>query len=84
MRYIFNVNVKCSFSAFYDVRKPIYLVPDRKAAGAAHDVRRHLGWRGQVLMPDYPSGMSDINDMLKGGKGMVLHTFLKEAVLART
>ena len=44
-------------------RKPIYIIPDRHEERNALELSAGLGWRGKVLLLDYPEDCKDINDV---------------------
>jgi DNA primase len=49
-------------------RKPIYVIPDRGEERAALKLVSGMGWRGKMVRLEYPTGMKDANDFLKGGR----------------
>lgn len=53
------------FKAEYldEFRKHIYIVPDKREESSALSLARHLGWRGKVLLLNFPDGCKDINDV---------------------
>lgn len=53
------------FNATYldEFRKYIYIIPDKGEEKSALSLARHLGWRGRVLLLDWPDGCKDINDI---------------------
>jgi DNA primase len=44
-------------------RKPIYIIPDRHEERNAIELSAGLGWRGKVLLLNYPEDCKDINDV---------------------
>lgn len=52
-------------SWFENIRKKIYLIPDRGEEKDAYKFASKLGWRGKVLMLDYPDDCKDPNDILR-------------------
>ena len=54
-------------TALDNIRKPIYIVPDKGEEEDAQNLASKLGWRGHVLYIDYPDGTKDINDLLVKG-----------------
>lgn len=61
---------KLSFKAEWleDVRKPIYIIPDKDEEHAAMRLASRLGWRGKVIRLNYPAGLKDPADFLQHGK----------------
>jgi len=60
-------------SLFDDIRKRIYVIPDFREEEDAISLVSQLGWRGKLLVPDYPVGCKDLNDILmKYGQDKVL------------
>lgn len=46
-----------------DIRKTIYIIPDRDELQGAMRLQEQLGWRGRVLRLDYPDECKDSNDI---------------------
>ena len=46
-----------------DFRIPIYIIPDFKEDQDAYKLANQLGWRGNVLLLNYPKGTKDPNDI---------------------
>jgi hypothetical protein len=46
---------------FADIRKKLWIIPDTGEEKSAFKVKSELGWRGGVLLPDYPEGEKDLN-----------------------
>ena len=76
-----------------DVRKKIYIIPDlgeetiiRKGkngrnefgTGAPYKLNAELGWRGEVMLLDYPEGTKDCADFYLKGKLDMLNAQLSE------
>ena len=49
---------------FDNIRKPIYLIPDLGEEDAAYKFKQQLGWRGNVLILNFPEGTKDCADIL--------------------
>lgn len=49
-------------------RKPIIIIPDEDEEDTAFELAKNLGWRGQVLLMDYPDGKKDVNGFLEADK----------------
>ena len=54
---------RISPSVFDYIRKRIIIVPDSNEEFEAHRLASKLGWRGKVLLLQYPDGCKDINDI---------------------
>ena len=54
-------------SALNFFRGRIIIVPDKDEEPEARHLADQLGWRGSVLLLDYPEGAKDPNDLLKLG-----------------
>jgi hypothetical protein len=52
----------------FGYRKNIYVIPDKGEEKKALRLISDLGWRGQMVNLDFPTGMKDTNDFLKAGK----------------
>lgn len=48
---------------FAEYRKQIILIPDQGEELSARRCWKNLGWRGTILLPDYPEGCKDVNDI---------------------
>lgn len=47
-----------------DIRKKMYIIPDNGEEQEANILASKLGWRGEVIYPDYPVDAKDPNDLL--------------------
>jgi len=47
-----------------DIRKTIYIIPDRGEDRGARKLRENLSWRGKILYLDYPDECNDPNSVL--------------------
>lgn len=47
-----------------DIRKKMYIIPDNGEEREANILASRLGWRGNVIYPDYPVDAKDPNDLL--------------------
>jgi len=50
-----------------EYRKQIIILPDKGEEDTARKLASRLGWRGKVLVLDYPDGCKDPNDLLVKG-----------------
>lgn len=48
-----------------DIRKTIYIIPDRDEINGAIRLQERLDWRGRILRLNYPDGCKDSNDVLR-------------------
>ncbi len=65
---------------FKDIRKKIYLIPDKGEEEDAHKLAHKLGWRARVLTLDFPEDTKDEMDVYsKYGKQSLLE-LIKEKV----
>ena len=55
-----------------EFRKPIYIIPDKGEEGTALYLSSKLGWRGHVLLIDYPDDVKDPAGFLEVGKPNLL------------
>lgn len=54
------------------IQKRINILPDHGEEREAHELASRLGWRGKVIMLNYPYGTKDANDLLKTGQESIL------------
>lgn len=59
-------------------RKRIIIIPDKNEEDTAIRLRDGLGWRGDVLILDYPDNTKDPNDLLVKGYGVWLKEELEK------
>lgn len=50
-------------SMFSDIRKHIVVIPDYNEEVSARKFVNELGWRGKLLLIDWPDGCKDLNDV---------------------
>jgi len=44
-------------------RKPIFIIPDKGEERRAIEIQSQLGWRGMMLLIDWPEGTKDLNNI---------------------
>lgn len=64
---------------FSEIRKPIYLIPDKGEEIDAYKIKQSLGWRGRVLLLDYKEDEKDCADVNLSRGSEVLHRLISDA-----
>jgi hypothetical protein len=76
-----SISGKDTSSGVYDqLRKKIYVIPDRGEMEEARRLADSLGWRGHLIELDYPEGCKDANDFLKMGRRMELIRQIRKGI----
>jgi hypothetical protein len=65
---------------FNQLRKKLYVIPDRNEEDEGRILSTGLDWRGHLILLDYPDGFKDANDYLKAGHRMELIHQIKRAL----
>jgi len=63
-----------------EIRRPIYMLPDQDEERLAFQHAGQLGWRGNVVLLDWQSGIKDPNDFLAHGKRQELESQLQQRI----
>jgi hypothetical protein len=62
-----------------DIRKLIYIIPDKDEIAGARRLKEKLDWRGRILQLDYPDGTKDSNGILCKHGVNLLKELIEEA-----
>jgi len=61
-----------------EFRKPILIIPDKGEDETAYKLLKGLGWRGTVIVLDYPSGCKDPADLVQDGFKEMIFDAIKD------
>ena len=65
---------------FDKYRKPIYVIPDMGEEKSALKLAHSLGWRGKVILLDYPEGTKDCNEILENYGEKILKEMIEQSI----
>lgn len=67
-----------SAEVFAEYRKQIILIPDQGEESAARRCWKNLGWRGTIIVPDWPEGCKDVNDVFTKRGELAVRSMIDE------